>query len=137
MPETIAQEIESMVREAAFFVEAQGEDAFPMFRTEGRFLYGDIYVFVWIDKGKRITRLVFPPDNMGEDIEVTNMTDARDTNITEMIMKIAYSRKGEGWSEPYLWKRPGESIDSEKISFIKSATYKGKMYVVGAGYYLD
>ena len=137
MSETIAQEIESMVREAAFFVEAQGEDAFPMFRTEGRFLYGDIYVFVWIVMGKRIIRLVFPPDNMGEDIEVTNMTDARDTNITEMIMKIAYSHKREGWSEPYLWKRPGENFDSEKISFIKSVTYKGKMYVVGAGYYLD
>lgn len=137
MSENISQEIESLVREAAFFVEAQGEDAFPMFRTEGRFLSDDIYVFVWIVRSKRIIRLVFPPDNMGEDIEITNMTDARDTNITEMIMKIANSHKGEGWSEPYLWKRPGESIDSEKISFIKNVTHKGKTYVVGAGYYLD
>ncbi len=137
MSENISQEIESLVREAAFFVEAQGEDAFPMFRTKGRFLSDDIYVFVWIVRSKRIIRLVFPPDNMGEDIEITNMTDARDTNITEMIMKIANSHKGEGWSEPYLWKRPGESIDSEKISFIKNVTHKGKTYVVGAGYYLD
>ncbi|NYT13988.1 MAG: hypothetical protein GKC01_05695 [Candidatus Methanofastidiosa archaeon] len=137
MPKDIAEDIELLVREAAFFVENQGEDAFPMFRTEGRFLYGDIYVFVWIVKGKRITRLVFPPDNMGEDIEITDMTDARDTNITEMIMKIADSPKGEGWSEPYLWKRPGENIDSEKISFVKSVIHKGKLYVVGAGYYLN
>jgi len=137
MSENISQEIESLVREAAFFVEAQGEDAFPMFRTKGRFLSDDIYVFVWIVRSKRIIRLVFPPDNMGEDIEITNMTDARDTNITEMIMKIANSHKGEGWSEPYLWKRHGENIDSEKISFIKNVTHKGKTYVVGAGYYLD
>ncbi|KYC45943.1 MAG: hypothetical protein APG12_00492 [Candidatus Methanofastidiosum methylothiophilum] len=136
MPVNIQEEIESLVREAAFFVEAQGEDAFPMFRTEGRFLYDDIYVFVWIVRAKRIIRLVFPPDNMGEDIEITDMTDAGGTNITEMIMKIANSTKGEGWSEPYLWKRPGENIDSEKISFIKSVTNKGKMYVVGAGHYL-
>ena len=66
MPENSSLEIESLVREAAFFVEAQGEDAFPMFRTKGRFLYGDIYVFVWIVKGKRIIGLVFPPNNMGE-----------------------------------------------------------------------
>jgi len=137
MSENIALEIESLVREAAFFVEAQGEDAFPMFRTKGRFLYGDIYVFVWIAKGKRITRLVFPPDNMGEDIEITNMTDANGTNITEMIMKIANSRNGEGWSEPYLWKRPRDNIESEKRSFVRRATHKGWRYVVGAGYYLD
>jgi signal transduction histidine kinase len=137
MSEDVAKEIESLVREAAFFVEAQGEDAFPMFRTEGRFLYGDIYVFVWIVKGKRITRLVFPPDNMGEDIEITDMTDASGTNITEMIMKIANSHSGEGWSEPYLWKRPGENVDSDKISFIKSVIHKGKLYVVGGGYYLN
>lgn len=137
MPEDIEEEIESIVREAAFLVEAQGEDAFPLFRTEGRFLHEDVYVFVWIVKGKRIIRLVFPPDNMGEDIEITDMTDARDTNITEMIMKIANSHSGEGWSEPYLWKKPREGIESEKISFIKSVTRKGRMYVVGAGYYPD
>jgi len=136
MSENIAQGIESLVREAAFFVEAQGDDAFSMFRTEGRFLYGDIYVFVWIARGDRITRLVFPPDNMGEDIEITNMTDANGTNITEMIMKIACSHKGEGWSEPYLWKRPKDNIESEKRSFVRRATHKGRMYVVGAGYYL-
>ena len=137
MAQNIKEEIESIVREAAFFVEAQGEDAFPMFRTKGRFLYGDIYVFVWIAKGKRITRLVFPPDNMGEDIEITNMTDANGTNITEMIMKIANSHNGEGWSEPYLWKRPRDNIETEKRSFVRRATHKGWMYVVGAGYYLD
>jgi len=137
MPEDIEEEIESIVREAAFLVEAQGEDAFPLFRTEGRFLHDDVYVFVWIVKGKRIIRLVFPPDNMGEDIEITDMTDANGTNITEMIMKIANSHSGEGWSEPYLWKKPREGIESEKISFIKSVTRKGRMYVVGAGYYLN
>lgn len=137
MSENMDLEIESLVREAAFFVHAQGEDAFPMFRTKGRFLYGDIYVFVWVVRGNRIIRLVFPPDNMGEDIEITDMTDSSGTDITEMIMKIAYSHKGEGWSEPYQWKKPRKNIDSEKISFIKSVIHKGKTYVVGAGYYLD
>ncbi|HRS26538.1 MAG TPA: cache domain-containing protein [Methanofastidiosum sp.] len=136
MAYNIQEEIESLVREAAFFVHAQGEDAFPLFRTEGRFLYKDIYVFVWVVRGNRVIRLVFPPDNMGEDIEITDMTDSSGTNITEMIMKIANSRKGEGWSEPYQWKKPRENIDSRKISFVKSVINKGRMYVVGAGYYL-
>ena len=136
MAYNIQEEIESLVREAAFFVHAQGEDAFPLFRTEGRFLYKDIYVFVWVVRGNRIIRLVFPPDNMGEDIEITDMTDSSGINITEMIMKIANSRKGEGWSEPYQWKKPRENIDSRKISFVKSVINKGRMYVVGAGYYL-
>lgn len=136
MAYSIQEEIESLVREAAFFVHAQGEDAFPLFRTEGRFLYKDIYVFVWVVRGNRIIRLVFPPDNMGEDIEITDMTDSSGINITEMIMKIANSRKGEGWSEPYQWKKSRENIASEKISFVKSVINKGRMYVVGAGYYL-
>ena len=136
MAYNIQEEIESLVREAAFFVHAQGEDAFPFFRTEGRFFYRDIYVFVWVVRGNRVIRLVFPPDNMGEDIEITDMTDSSGTNITEMIMKIANSRKGEGWSEPYQWKKPRENIDSRKISFVKSVINKGRMYVVGAGYYL-
>ena len=136
MAYNIQEEIASLVREAAFFVHAQGEDAFPLFRTEGRFFYRDIYVFVWVVRGNRIIRLVFPPDNMGEDIEITDMTDSSGINITEMIMKIANSRKGEGWSEPYQWKKPRENIASEKISFVKSVINKGRMYVVGAGYYL-
>lgn len=136
MAYNIQEEIESLVREAAFFVHAQGEDAFPLFRTEGRFFYRDIYVFVWVVRGNRVIRLVFPPDNMGEDIEITDMTDSSSINITEMLMKIANSRKGEGWSEPYQWKKPRENIDSKKISFVKSVINKGRMYVVGAGYYL-
>lgn len=100
MAYNIQEEIESLVREAAFFVHAQGEDAFPLFRTEGRFFYRDIYVFVWVVRGNRVIRLVFPPDNMGEDIEITDMTDSSGTNITEMLMKIANSRKGKVGQSP-------------------------------------
>lgn len=136
MTEKIRQQIEALVTEAAFLVEYQGEDAFPLFRTEGIFLYDDIYVFVWRLRANRITRLVFPPDNMGEDIEIKDLIDANGTNITEMISDITNSNKGEGWTEPYLWKKPGENTDSEKVSFIKRATHKGKTYAVGAGYYV-
>mgnify|MGYP000002901834 CR=1 FL=1 len=137
MGDNIKREIEAIVREAAFLVENQGEYAFQQFRTKGKFYHDDIYVFVWGVRNNKITRLVFPPDNMGEDIEITNMTDSEGRNITEMIMKIALSPKGEGWSDVYLWKKQPGMEDSEKISFVKKVTHKGKMYVVGAGYHLN
>jgi signal transduction histidine kinase len=137
MTKKIRLEIESIIREAAFLIENQGEYAFQEFRTQGKFYHDDIYVFVWGVRNNKITRLVFPPDHMGEDIEITNMTDSQGTNITDMVMKIALSPRGEGWSEVYLWKKQGEANDSQKISFIKRVTYKGRMYVVGSGYYLD
>lgn len=132
----IKREIEAIVREAAFLVEHQGEYAFQQFRSDKRFYHDDIYVFVWGIRNNRITRLVFPPDTMGEDIEITNMTDSEGRNITDMIMKIANSPKGEGWSDIYLWKKQGELEDYEKISFVKRVIHKGKMYVVGAGYFV-
>lgn len=125
------------VREAASLVEEKGEEAFPEFREkDSKWFYDDFYVFVWEINRTRAVRVVYPPDLTGEEQDVSELIDFNGKPIGKLIIETALSQDGEGWIS-YEWPKPGEIGPSIKYGFIKRATFRGKTYLVGSGFYVE
>jgi signal transduction histidine kinase len=125
-----------LVTEAANLVQQNGEEAFPQFRTPGKFFTDDFYIFVWKVEGDKITRVVYPLDSNGEGVDVSDLKDNYGVSLTKMFMAIANSDKGEGWSEQYVWINPKGNKIEKKVAYIKKVVYGDTTYILGAGYYL-
>ena len=131
------ENIELLLNEASALMQEKGEEAFPEFRTRGKFFTDDFYIFVWKVEGNKITRIVYPLDPNGEGVDVSNLKDAYGVSLTKMFMAIANSEKGEGWSDQYGWVNPKNNKIERKVSYIKKVSLGDTTYVIGAGYYLE
>ena len=123
------------VSEVAGLIEAKGEAVFPELREEGgKWFQGDSYIFVWATNG---TRLVYPPNpEGGEGQNVSGLTDINGKPIGKLFIEAALSESKEGWVS-YEWTKPGKTEPSAKYGFIKGATFEGKTYLVGSGFYVE
>ncbi|HET20464.1 MAG TPA: hypothetical protein ENO16_07670, partial [Chromatiales bacterium] len=128
-----AQELMTLVREAATLLEQQGEKAYPAFRQRGTpWLHDGTYIFVWAIDG---TRVFHAGDPKGEGRNVSGLKDILGRPIGRMILDIAESPAGEGWLH-YMYPLPGGIFPAWKSTFVKRVTYpSGKPYVVGCGIY--
>jgi signal transduction histidine kinase len=122
-----------MVNDAVAQIEKSGEKAFEELRDpKTQFLYKDTYVFVIGDDGTDLVHPGFPT------LEGRNILEFKDDEgkypIKEMMEKV--KSRGAAWVD-YMWPKPGESVSSTKSSYVKSAEYGGKRYIVGSGVYLD
>ena len=121
-----------MVENAVAQVEKQGEAAYPLFRDPtGPYRVKDAYIFVEDPNG---IQLVNPAFRNGEG---RNMLDLRDTEgklLNREMLKVARTR-GSGWVD-YMWPKPGESVPTQKSSYVKKAKLGDSWVMVGCGVYL-
>jgi len=127
-------EIEGLVNEACDMIESHGPDFFTELREEDSdWWYGDTYVFVWQTDGLRV---VYPPDTLGEGVDMSNLEDPNGKPIGELFIQIAVDEPHHGWVE-YQWPRPNSEKAEEKQTYIKRAIYDGMEYLVGSGLYIS
>lgn len=128
-----ANELITLVREAATVFEKQGEKAYPEFRTKGTKWYHDeTYFFVWTMEG---IRAFHGPEPEIEGADVSQSKDILGRPIGQMLLDAGKSAAGEGWLH-YMYIAPGEIFPKWKSSFVKRVTFpSGKQHIVGSGIY--
>jgi signal transduction histidine kinase len=121
-----------MVGAAVARIETLGEGAFPLLRDRsGPFVVKDAYVFVVDPNGTEVVNPAFP------NLEGRNILDVKDTQGKPLVreMLAVSEARGSGWVD-YMWPRPGESVSTQKSSYVRRADVGGRRLMVGAGVYL-
>ena len=120
------------VKDAVAQIEKKSSSAFPLFYDPtGPFMAKDAYIFVVDSNG---TDLVNPgfPSLIGR-----NILDVKDTHGKKLVREMlgVVQTKGSGWIE-YMWPKPGESISTQKSSYVSKAKMGTSWVMVGCGVYL-
>lgn len=120
------------VNDAVAHIEKKGKDAFALFHDPaGPYMMKDAYIFVTDSNGVELVNPAFP------NLEGRNLLDLKDTEgkylVREMLAKLKSS--GSGWVN-YLWPKPGESISTEKATYVSKAKMGNQWVLVGCGVYL-
>ncbi len=120
------------VKDAVGQIEKNEEEAFQLFHDPtGPFIAKDAYIFVIDPNGVELVNPAFP------NLEGRNILDVKDTNgkqqIREMLNIVQTS--GSGWVD-YMWPKPGESVSTQKSSYVSKANIGKKWLLVGCGVYL-
>ena len=118
-----------LVDQAVQLIEQDGENAFAELRGSS-WVHNDSYIFVWRIDGIRV---VYPPDPSGEGKNMTGLVDSAGKPIGKLFIQTA--EKGSGWVD-YMWPKPGETVPSLKITYIKKDQYQNQTYLVGSGVYI-
>ena len=121
-----------VVKDAVGQIEKNGEAAFPLFHDPtGPFIAKDAYIFVFDPSGVDLVNPAFP------NLEGRNLLDLKDTQgkqpIREMLKVVQTS--GSGWVD-YMWPKPGESVSTQKSTYVSKAKVGEKWLLVGCGVYL-
>ena len=121
-----------MVKDAVGEIEKNGEAAYPLFHNaQSRFIAKDAYIFVVDSTGVESVNPAF------SNLEGRNLLDLKDTHgkflVREMLKVIEDS--GSGWVD-YMWPKPGESISTQKSTYVSKANMGDKWVMVGCGVYL-
>ena len=120
------------VNDAVKRIAQLGEAAFPLFRDPtGPFLAKDAYIFVDDMNGVELVNPAFP------NIEGRNLSNLRDAQgkLAQQEMLELVKTHGHGWID-VMWPKPGESVPTQKSTYVSTAKTNGKTYVVGCGVYL-
>ncbi len=120
------------VTDAIALIEKQGSAAFKLFHDPtGPFRAKDAYIFVVDANGVDLVNPGFP------NLEGRNIMDVKDTQgkflIREMFKVV--QDFGSGWVD-YMWPKPGESVSTQKSSYVSKAQLGGETLLVGCGVYL-
>ncbi len=120
------------VREAVGQIRQRGEAAYALFRdATSPFAVKDSYIFVIDPQGTDLVNPAFPS------LEGRNLLDVKDTHgkalVREMLSVV--QTRGSGWVD-YMWPKPGESVSTQKSTYVTKATIGTKWVVVGSGVYL-
>ncbi len=120
------------VKEAVGQIEKNGRAAFPLFHdASGPFIAKDAYIFVTDPNGVNLVLPAFP------NLEGRNLLDMKDTEgklfVREMLNLVESS--GSGWVD-YMWPKPGESVSTQKSTYVSKAKMGDHWVLVGCGVYL-
>lgn len=128
-----ANELMTLVREAATVFEKDGEKAYPEFKTKGtKWYHDDTYFFVWTMDG---IRAFHGPEPEKEGADLSDSKDILGRPIGKMIIDTGKSQSGEGWIH-YMYPIPGDIFPRWKSSFVKRVTFpSGKQHIIGCGIY--
>ena len=121
-----------MVTDAVNRIEQLGEAAFPLFRDPtGPYIAKDAYIFVDDMNGVELVNPAFP------NIEGKNLLALKDAQgkLVQQETLTLVRTSGHGWID-LMWPRPGESVPTQKSTYVSVANVKGQTYVVGCGVYL-
>lgn len=120
------------VNAGAELIAKEGPKAFPKFKgTSSDFIFAGTYI--WIHSGDDGTMLMHPMKPKLEGKNVLAMKDKHGKLLFVEFNRVALE-EGSGWVD-YWWPKPGETVPSKKVSYVKLAEYGGKKYVIGAGVY--
>jgi len=121
-----------MVHDAVGQIEKLGDAAFAQFHDPtGPFMAKDAYVFVIDPNGVELANPAF------RNLEGRNLLDVKDTQgkyLVREMLDVART-KGSGWVD-YMWPKPGESVSTQKSTYVSKASVGGKWLLVGSGVYL-
>ena len=124
--------VKDIVQNAVGLIEKEGKKAFASFHDQtGRFRAKDSYVFVIDSNGVELVNPAFP--NL-EGRDLLNMKDSQNKELVKEMLKVA-SAKGSGWVN-YMWPKPGESVPTQKTTFVERVNLGDQWLVVGSGVYL-
>ena len=124
--------VEDAVTSAVGLIERRGEAAFDVLRDPtGPFIAKDAYVFVTSMEGVELVNAAFPNQEGRKQLDVKD-THGKYLN-REMIELVKTS--GSGWCD-YMWPKPGESVSTQKSSYVKRAMLGQQPVMVGCGVYL-
>ncbi len=121
-----------LVDDAVALIEKKGEAAYPLLRDpKGRFMAKDAYVFVISAEGIELVNPAFPT------LEGRNLLDVKDTQGKPLIREIVRTAQtsGAGWVD-YMWPKPGDSVSTQKSTYVRKVAMGNTWVVVGCGVYL-
>jgi len=131
-----AQQITSLVTDAAKLVHTKGKAAFDEFRVpDSRWRQGETYIFVLDPEGNMLVH----PDAGLEGKNQLELTDINGKSIIRGLLAAAttFKDKPEGWYH-YQWPVPGGLLPRWKSSYVQLVRApSGEKYVVGSGNYND
>jgi signal transduction histidine kinase len=122
----------NMVKNAIDLIEEKGEASFSAFHdVKSQFIVKDAYIFAIDTLGVEVVNPGFPS------LEGRNVMDLKDTQGKQLVREIfkMVRENKSGWVD-YMWPKPGESISTQKSTYVGIAKFNGKRYVVGCGVYL-
>jgi signal transduction histidine kinase len=120
------------VRSAIGRIEREGEAAFSILRDPtGPFIAKDAYVFVFDMNGVDLVNPAFP------NLEGRTLLDVRDTHGKRLVREMLdlVRTRGSGWVD-YMWPKPGQSVSTQKSTYVSTARIGEKTVLVGCGVYL-
>jgi signal transduction histidine kinase len=124
--------VKDIVNDAAGLMEKEGKNAFAIFHDEtGRFRAKDSYIFVLNLDGVELVNPAFP--NL-EGRNLLNMKDSQNKELVKEMLKVA-NTKGSGWVN-YMWPKPGESVPTQKSTYVVKVKVGNEWMVVASGVYL-
>jgi signal transduction histidine kinase len=121
-----------VVADAVGQIETRGGAAFPLFHDPtGPFIAKDAYIFVIDLNGVELVNPAFP------NLEGRNLLDVKDTRGKYLVrdMLNVVRTTGSGWVD-YMWPKPGESISTQKSTYVRQARLGQQTVLVGCGVYL-
>ncbi len=121
-----------MVKDAVAALEENRDAAFQLFHDpKGPFMVKDAYIFVVDSTGVEHVNPAFP------NLEGRNLLNLKDTRgkflVQEMLKQVQGSNAG--WVD-YMWPKPGESVSTEKSTYVSKAKIGDQWLMVGCGVYL-
>jgi signal transduction histidine kinase len=124
--------VEDAVTQAVGLIERRGEAAFEVFRDpKGPFIAKDAYVFVTSMEGVELVNAAFPNQEGRKQLDVK---DTHGKYLNREMIELVKTR-GFGWCD-YMWPKPGESVSTQKASYVKRAMLGRQPVMVGCGVYL-
>ena len=120
------------VKDAVGQIEKKGRAAFPLFHDPtSPFIAKDAYIFVIDRNGTELVNPGFP------NLEGRNLLDLKDTQGKQLVremLKVAQT-SGSGWVD-YMWPKPGETVSTQKSTYVSKAMIGDQWLMVGCGVYL-
>ena len=125
--------VEERVRMASALLESQGKDAaFREFRDPASpFVFLGTFVFVLDTQGHAIVDPAFPTQS-GRDL--SQFEDAVGRRPVQQILE-KLRNADEAWVQ-YLWPKPGSSLPSRKLVYVRKAGVGGETFIVGSDFFL-
>lgn len=121
-----------VVNAAVAVVEENGRQAFQDFYdSKGPFIAKDAYVFVIDPTGVELVNPAF------RNLEGRNLYDLKDTRGKPLVREMfkVVQDHDSGWVD-YMWPKPGESLSTQKSTYVKKAKLGNQWLLIGCGVYL-
>ena len=132
-PSEKARQTEALVTKAAALIEKNGKAAFAEFRKkDSEWFHGDTYLFVYDLEANVLLNPAFP---QREGTNVTGQKDAKGKLFHDEIIRAAET-DGSGWVD-YMFPKPGQTVPSQKWTFVKKVAIDGTPGLVASGLFPD
>jgi len=125
--------VEERVRAAAELLKSAGKDeAFKRFKdVSSEFVFLNSFIFVLSEHGHTVVDPAFPTLT-GRDL--SQFRDAVGFHaVREALKKLAHA--DEAWVQ-YLWPKPGSSVTSRKLLYVRKVVSGGETFIVGSDFFL-